>query len=176
MSKNKLQSCVKKCKQLKSLKSVLNLAKTEKIKSAVSKLKSATSFTKKLSQTASQIKKANKLEQSMSSRKAFKDALAQSKITNFMKRSQVSLEKSKIEQVIEEIEPGEGSALNASSEKSKNGKTKPRKSIPGSLMIAKTARDSELLSLGSTLKDPFENSQISSKNSVSARKQHGKFD
>lgn len=93
-----------------------------------------------------------------------------------MKRSQVSLEKSKIEQVIEEIEPGEGSALNASSEKSKNGKNKPRKSIHGSLMIAKTARDSELLSLGSTLKDPFENSQISSKNSVSVRRQHGKFD
>lgn len=53
MSKDKLQSCVKKCKQLKSLKSILNLAKAEKIKSAVSKLKSATSFTKKLSQTAS---------------------------------------------------------------------------------------------------------------------------
>lgn len=53
MSKDLLKDCFNKCKKLNSLKKVMNLAKSEKIKSAVSKIKNASFLTKKVSLTPS---------------------------------------------------------------------------------------------------------------------------
>lgn len=56
------------------------------------------------------------------------------------------------------MEFGEGSALDASGQDKPRNKKGGKMSIQGSPILQKTARDSELVSMDTTLKDPFERS------------------